>query len=201
LFYKFYFLIINYWVTILFRLEIVNIIARTQLPMEIDLKKLAEEIGGEYRHRRFPGLIKRFNGLGTFLFFKNGKVSIVGIKSYDDLPRASYLLKKLFNLSRRPKLFVKNVVVTVYYNDWLPIEKFASICGNECFYEPKVFPALSYNHKNITALIFGSGKVIMSGSNKLEDYYELAEYLDNVFSTLRGGAQDNKAFSMSSFSK
>ncbi len=65
--------------------KIVNLVASTDLGLDIDLHRVAEEIdNSEYEPEQFPGAILKLDSpTVTVLIFKNGKIIIAGFKNED----------------------------------------------------------------------------------------------------------------------
>jgi transcription initiation factor TFIID TATA-box-binding protein len=65
-----------------------NIVATTELGIELDLQVVAVSLGlenVEYEPEQFPGLIYRSSGNATVLIFASGKCVITGAKTYDEV--------------------------------------------------------------------------------------------------------------------
>jgi transcription initiation factor TFIID TATA-box-binding protein len=73
----------------------------------------------------------------------------------------------------RPAISIKNVVMTVFSNQRMQLDEIASR-NRSCWYNPEVFAALQTKitdrtiDLNATLLIFSSGKIIVTGLEKLE---------------------------------
>lgn len=108
--------------------------------------------------------------------FYNKKIQLTGIKSLDDLMK---VFKKVeaalgFRISS-PKLVMKNMVTTlnleVNLYDMYDDLKSRDLDVN---YSPEIYPGLKLKHKNATALVFATGKMIIS-TKSVEEPYELEQ--------------------------
>ena len=65
---------------------------------------------------------------------------------------------------------IENIVVSITLNQQVPVSKLLSK-SSEVEYEPEQFPGLVYRMKQpkAAALIFGSGKIICTGSRSMQD--------------------------------
>ncbi|RLF64638.1 MAG: TATA-box-binding protein, partial [Thermoplasmata archaeon] len=90
--------------------EIQNVVASAVVATELDLDKVAESLENvEYEPEQFPGLVLRFEDIGTVaLLFRSGKVVCTGGKSEEDINRTVESLRKIlkdlgFELLEPPK--------------------------------------------------------------------------------------------------
>ncbi len=156
-----------------------NIVVKTSLNLEekIDLNKVSEELqNAEYNSERFPGLFIRNNHPKcVIIVFKNGKLILTGLKSFDhiDLALNQLILKlnKILESNINKKSIypeVVNIVITANFFKQINLER-AALKLNNSIYEPEVFPGLIFHSltpvKSVF-LIFSTGKVVFTGVNK-----------------------------------
>jgi len=65
---------------------------------------------------------------------------------------------------------------------FLSLEKINLFCENFIVYEPELFPCLILRNRKATLLIFGSGKVVITG---LKDYNLIQLIFNDVFNILK----------------
>jgi transcription initiation factor TFIID TATA-box-binding protein len=159
--------------------EIVNVVASTGIGQEINLKQatLALE-GADYDPKRFPGLVYRTKDPKTAaLIFRSGKIVCTGAKSIDDVYKG---LENVFQSLRNigidvkgtPEIKVQNIVASANLHSALNLNAIAIGLGLENIeYEPEQFPGLVYrlSEPKVVVLLFGSGKLVITGGRKLED--------------------------------
>jgi len=169
--------------------QIYNIVASVQLKCELDLRKIALHAkNSEYNPHRFTALILRINEPNaTALVFKNGKLVCVGTKSESDAWTATRKFAKI----------IKKCCIDAHLDPQIKFEHFGiqNIVGS-CFvgfpvnlellaidpkqfrfihYDPEVFPGLIYKmhtvqqSRNLTLLIFTSGKIVITGARTKSD--------------------------------
>lgn len=153
-----------------------NIVVKTSLNLgeEIDLNKVSEELKNtEYNSKRFPGLFVRIkNPKCVMILFKNGKLILTGLKSFNHINLAlTQLILKLneileSNISKNsihPE--VVNIVITANFYKQINLDRAALRLDNN-IYEPEVFPGLIYHSftpvKSVF-LIFSTGKIVFTG--------------------------------------
>ncbi len=154
---------------------ITNMVASSNLGLELDLFLLASEIPGiEYDPEQFPGAILKFSDpKATLLLFKNGKVVCVGCKTKAAIektliktlklltPKAKKILKK----QKNPKFEITNIVASASLGMGLDLYTIAYEV-KDVEYEPEQFPGaiLKFREPKASLLLFKNGKVICAGS-------------------------------------
>jgi len=81
-----------------YKIQIENIVASAQLPVRLDLDKIAFELeNSEYEPNQFPGLVFRMKDpKAAFLLFSTGKVVCIGTRKVEDIASAmNFVFKKL----------------------------------------------------------------------------------------------------------
>ncbi len=153
-----------------------NIVVKEILNQEenFDLNEISINLSNtEYNTKRFPGLFIRFtHPRCVIIFFRNGKLILTGLKSFDQInlviKRLIFKLNDIFKIQIDPnsiKPKIVNIVITA--NFYIEINlNLAAIRLDNAIYEPEVFPGLRYNTTNpikSVFLIFSTGKVVLTG--------------------------------------
>ena len=175
-------------------LEIQNVVASSAIGQEIDLEALATDLEGvDFDPEKFPGLIYRIEEPhATALIFRSGKLVCTGADSVDGVHEAlASTFETLRNLSLRvdedPPITVQNIVVGGDLSQKLNLNAIAIGLGLEAIeYEPEQFPGLVYRLEkpDVVALLFGSGKTVITGCKQFEDAEEATEVLVERLSDL-----------------
>jgi transcription initiation factor TFIID TATA-box-binding protein len=162
-----------------YSLHIENIVASAKVADHLDLPVLASRIrNAEYNKKRFPGVvIKMKNPKIAVLVFGSGKVVLTGANSIDHLKKGLSLLGDLLreqgiDVPKKPACTIQNIVTSADLGTAINLNKLA-VCFNleQIEYEPEQFPGLVYRMENpkVVLLIFGSGKVIITGGKVPDD--------------------------------
>ncbi|MCP1715297.1 transcription initiation factor TFIID TATA-box-binding protein [Methanocalculus alkaliphilus] len=160
-------------------LKIENIVASAKVCDSLDLPTLAAEIkGAEYNKKRFPGVVLRMTDPKiAALVFGSGKVVLTGAKSIEALNRG---LEILGGLLRDLKIDIpddltykiQNIVTSADLGTPINLNKIAvGFNLDRIEYEPEQFPGLVYRleEPKVVVLLFGSGKLIITGGKQPED--------------------------------
>lgn len=160
-------------------LKIENIVASAKVAEELDLQMINEQIkDAEYNKKRFPGVVLRMQEPKiAALVFGSGKVVLTGAKSIDSLSKGLVILGKRLrelNLDIPEKLDykVQNIVTSADLGTPINLNKIAVGFNLERIeYEPEQFPGLVYrlDDPKVVVLLFGSGKLIITGGKQPED--------------------------------
>ena len=179
-------------VKLIVRIE--NVVSTVKLADKFDLPWIESKLeGSEYRKKKFPRLIYRVNQpKGAFLIFSTGKIVCTGARSFDDM--RTVIEKGLAELRRAgiphnpdPEITVQNIVASTDLGcSFIDLNAIAVTLRLENIeYEPEVFPGLVYRMDNPRAvmLIFGTGKVIITGCKTLQECEKAAEALQHELET------------------
>lgn len=168
-----------------YKIKIENVVASTQIGRDIDLNKIAREIkDSEYKPKQFPGLVLRTKEpRAAALIFRSGKVVCTGSKSVEDVRRAIREIVKILKeigieVIDEPEVRVQNIVASADLGKDLNLNAIAAGLGLENIeYEPEQFPGLVYRLTNpkVVVLIFGSGKMVVTGGKNPEDARKAVE--------------------------
>ena len=164
-------------------IDIVNVVASTKLAEAFDLPKIEAKLkGAEYNKKKFPGLVYRVKApKAAFLIFTSGKIVCTGSKNIEDVRTVIINLgKKLKSIgcekiNLKPEIHVQNIVASADLKTRLNLNAVALGLGLENIeYEPEQFPGLVYRIKQpkVVVLIFGSGKLVITGGKSPEDCVE-----------------------------
>ncbi|MDD1727813.1 MAG: TATA-box-binding protein [Methanospirillum sp.] len=160
-------------------LKIENIVASGAIADSIDLQVISNNIENcELNSKRFPGAVYRMqNPKIAFLIFSSGKVVLTGIR---DTPSLETGLKLIIGKMKEvgiacydePRVSVTNIVCSYDIGSTINLNKVVMTLSLENIeYEPEQFPGLVYRiaDPKIVALLFSSGKIILTGGKTIED--------------------------------
>ena len=160
-------------------IKIENVVASTAIGLEIDLREFAHVLeGADYDPGQFPGLVYRTkNPKAAALIFRSGKIVCTGAKSIDDVEKSLQIVfgkmrENGIDVKGKPKIIVQNIVASADLGSDLNLNAIAIGLGLENIeYEPEQFPGLVYrlSEPKAVILIFGSGKLVITGGKKTED--------------------------------
>ena len=160
-------------------INIENVVASTGIGQELDLQTVAMDLeGADYDPEQFPGLVYRTqNPKSAALIFRSGKIVCTGAKSTDAVHESLELVfEKLRELeipvADEPEITVQNIVASADLGESLNLNAIAIGLGLENIeYEPEQFPGLVYrlDDPEVVALLFGSGKLVITGGKRPED--------------------------------
>lgn len=175
-------------------LKIENIVASGSIAETIDLEMISNTIENcELNKKRFPGAVFRIKDPKfAVLVFSSGKVVITGVKSHEDLARGLEILldqmkKAGVNCFDTPKVTVTNMVCSYDTGNTINLNKVVmSLLLESVEYEPEVFPGLVYRipDPKVVALLFSSGKLILTGATNMEDVVKGLKYLEEKLNSV-----------------
>jgi len=160
-----------------FNIKIENIVASATLGIRVPLEKIVERVEEtEYEPENFPGLVYRVKDpKAAMLIFSSGKVICTGARSITDVKKAVTKVARMIrslnlDVPKKYKIEIENIVASAQIPARLDLDKIAFELENS-EYEPSQFPGLVYRMKvpKVVFLLFGSGKVICTGTRKIED--------------------------------
>lgn len=169
-------------------IQIENIVASSMLEQSVDLISLAMHVeGAEYNRERFPGVVLRIEDPKiAVLIFSSGKIVCTGAKRMEDVLRglekvAQKLREFGVKIPDQLKLKIQNIVASAYLGtDRLDLASIAASLGyQDLEYEPEMFPGLVYRFHDpkVVVLIFGSGKIVITGGKSEQDIRTVVERL------------------------
>ena len=177
--------------------EIVNVVGSGDLSVELDLQVLADDIEfADYNPDEHPEMFVKFKeDSPLIIIYRTGKYIIRGGESHERLFQARNNLLDLFTdmgiiPSREETTFeVKNVVCVGNLEQPVDLNELMLVLGMESTeYEPEQFPGLVYrpNDSDVTLLVFGSGKVVLTGSSEVKSAEVALESLKTELNELEG---------------
>jgi transcription initiation factor TFIID TATA-box-binding protein len=168
-------------------LEIQNVVASTAIGQELDLQSLAMDLEeADFDREQFPGVVYRVQDPhAAALIFRSGKIVCTGAESVPDVYEAlDIVFETLSNLGIKvmedPVIEVQNIVSSGDLGESLNLNAIAIGLGLEDVeYEPEQFPGLVYrlDEPDVVALLFGSGKTVITGGKEPEDAEVATEVL------------------------
>jgi transcription initiation factor TFIID TATA-box-binding protein len=175
-------------------LKIENIVASGIIADEINLAEIAENIDGcELNTKRFPGAVYRIDEPRmASLIFSSGKVVLTGIRNESALQDGlEIILKSLRKAGVKtldvPKIAVTNIVCSYDIGKFINLNRVVATLSLEAIeYEPEQFPGLVYRIKDpkIVALLFSSGKIILTGGKNLDSVRRGLDFLEERLETI-----------------
>jgi len=164
-------------------ISVENVVASVTLDQKIDLLAIMKVFRNvEYRPKQFPGLVFRLKRPKTAtLIFGSGKMVCTGAKSEKMARRAVHkVVRELKNneiiKKGEPKIVIQNIVASANLHGKIDLETAADIMDN-VMYEPEQFPGLIYRMRDpkVVILLFGSGKIVITGAKFEHQVPEAAE--------------------------
>ena len=175
-------------------LKIENIVASGVIAESIDLGEVSKKIPScELNTKRFPGAVYRIeNPKIASLIFSSGKVVLTGIRDKDALDEGLKLiinsLKKAgVKTFKEPKVAITNIVCSYDIGKYINLNKVVITLNLENIeYEPEQFPGLVYRIRDpkIVALLFSSGKIILTGGKNLDDIKKGLDFLEQKLESI-----------------
>lgn len=160
-------------------LKIENIVASGSIADFIDLSEVAQRTDHcELNTKRFPGAVFRLEEPKiASLIFSSGKVVLTGIRDEAALQTGlatiiSALKKAGVATYDQPRVAITNIVCSYDRGASINLNKLVITLNLENIeYEPEQFPGLVYrlSDPKIVALLFSSGKIILTGGKNLSD--------------------------------
>jgi len=160
-------------------LRIENIVASAKVANSIDLTALSAKYkDADYDRKRFPGVVLRMqNPRIAALVFGSGKVILTGTKSTDNLTKGLALLGDKVRcldpgIPKKLTYSIQNIVTSADLGFTINLNRVAvGFNLHNIEYEPEQFPGLVYrmDDPKVVILIFGSGKLIITGGRTTED--------------------------------
>jgi transcription initiation factor TFIID TATA-box-binding protein len=162
-------------------IKIVNVVGSGALGVEIDLERLADDIGepvARYDPDKYPGMYLRFEeDTPLITIYRTGKFIITGADSEEESHSLRERLLNLFSemdVIEEPEdewFTIQNFVCTAEVGESLNLDVLAIGLGLEFTeYEPEQFPGLIYRPPGAdnVVLLFASGRVVITGSPDLD---------------------------------
>ena len=171
-----------------------NVVASTGIGQELDLQSVAMDLeGADYDPEQFPGLVYRTTDpKSAALIFRSGKIVCTGANStaavYESLEFVFEKLRALhISIDDDPEITVQNIVTSADLGADLNLNAIAIGLGLEHIeYEPEQFPGLVYriDDPDVVALLFGSGKLVVTGGTDPQDATEAVDVITTKLTDL-----------------
>lgn len=175
-------------------LTISNLVGSLRIERQLDLSPLSSDLENtDYHPETYPSMIYRpfpEENSVSVLTPSSGRLAIVGAKTKQELTEGTQkFLDELANLGIEVDKTVDDLLTqNVVANYELGIELDLSVVAislelENIEYEPEQFPGLIYRtDDNATILVFGSGKVVITGA---KTYFEVVQARDEIVNTLK----------------
>jgi transcription initiation factor TFIID TATA-box-binding protein len=175
-------------------IKIENIVASGTIADSIDLADVAAKTEHfELNSKRFPGAVFRLdNPKIASLIFASGKIVLTGMK--DDNALKTGLAAIISSLNKagvatydQPRVAITNIVCSYDMEKSINLNKLVITLNLENIeYEPEQFPGLVYRltDPKIVALLFSSGKIILTGGKNLDDIRKGLQILEQKLETI-----------------
>jgi transcription initiation factor TFIID TATA-box-binding protein len=175
-------------------LKIENIVASGVIADSIDLIEVSKKVKNcELNTKRFPGAVYRIEKPKiASLIFSSGKVVLTGIRDKQALTDGLNIIMKSLKKAgvkthKEPKVAITNIVCSYDIGKYINLNKVVITLNLENIeYEPEQFPGLVYRIKDpkIVALLFSSGKIILTGGKNLEDIKKGLDFLEQKLESI-----------------
>ncbi|NLM28961.1 MAG: TATA-box-binding protein [Methanomicrobiales archaeon] len=175
-------------------LKIENIVASGVIADSIDLEIISNKIKNcELNSKRFPGAVYRIEKPKiASLIFSSGKVVLTGIRRKEDLPVGlDIIMDSLRSVGVEtydvPQVAITNIVCSYDLGRYINLNKVVITLNLENIeYEPEQFPGLVYRIEDpkIVALLFSSGKIILTGGKNIVDIKRGLDFLEQRLGTI-----------------
>jgi transcription initiation factor TFIID TATA-box-binding protein len=160
-------------------LKIENIVASGVIADAINLEEVSQKIENcELNTKRFPGAVFRIeNPKMASLIFSSGKIVLTGLRNREDLQKGLNIVVQALKEAGMdtyevPQVNITNIVCSYDIGKYINLNKVVMTLNLENIeYEPEQFPGLVYRleEPKIVALLFSSGKIILTGGKNMED--------------------------------
>jgi len=161
-------------------IEVVNVVGSGGLGVEMELHALADDLDADakYDPGEHTGMHIRLESGALITLYRTGSYHIVGVDSEQALFSARNEFLELVRgvgvdvPSGEDPFAVRNIVTTTSIGESANLNALAIGLGLEQVeYEPEQFPGLVYRPEEMgaVALIFGSGKLVITGVASIED--------------------------------
>ncbi|MCQ8893802.1 MAG: TATA-box-binding protein [Methanolinea sp.] len=171
-------------------LKIENIVASGSIADSIDLAEVSSRIENCMPNRKkFPGAVFRLERpKAVCLVFSSGKIVLTGLRDKKELDEAiSQVVSAMKGAGVRvyahPVVTITNIVCSTDAGRTINLAKLIITLNMENIeYEPEQFPGLVYRLKDpkMVALLFSSGKIILTGGKNLDEIRRGADLLEQT---------------------
>ena len=168
-------------------MKVVNFLATARIAEYLDLHQFSDETGVEFEPDRFPGMSYRLEDPKVcVLLFRSGRSVVTGAKTVEDIEGALKQVHELLVANGHDVIMeyeynIGNVVITHNVGKELNLASLTfSLDFTRTEWEPEQFPGLIYRvgrGLNSVALVFSSGKCVITGNTSLDEAKLATEYL------------------------
>jgi len=176
-------------------LKIENIVASGRIADALDIEYLSGVLDGCVLNRKkFPGAVYHMKDPEiALLLFSSGKVVMTGISNRNEFEEGvSAVIRQLqhhgVETLASPDVSISNMVCSYDSGDFINLNKVVLTLSHESVeYEPEQFPGLVYRiaDPKVVALLFSSGKCIITGAKNLDDVKVSIDYLKERLQQIR----------------
>lgn len=175
-------------------IEVQNVGASSSIGREVDLASLSDELlKAEYEPDKFPAVVYRMQrSPAVVLIFRTGKMICTGVRSVEAVSTAVHDLFVRFrsmgiDTPDSPVIEVQNIVSSADLGTSVNLNAAAIGLGLEVVeFEPEQFPGLVYrlDDPDVVALLFASGKLVITGATETRAAEQALETIDSELSEL-----------------
>lgn len=173
-------------------LEVVNVVGSGDLERELDLEQVIQDTDvyeANYEEGMGSVFLKVKEDSGLVILYRSGKYIVRGGKKFDKLHRTNEEFLEVLNdlgiieNSFKPSFRINNLVFVGDLGHTVELETLVIRLGLEnAEFEPEQFPGLVYrpDEFDCVLLVFGSGKVSITGSDNIDEAVEAFRFLEGV---------------------
>ena len=170
-------------------LKIENIVASGSVAEAMDIEYLSGVLDGcVLNKQKFPGAVYHMKKPEiALLLFTSGKIVMTGISNKEEFREGLATIISQLNefgikTIESPNVVISNMVCSYDSRNFINLNKVMLTLSHESVeYEPEQFPGLVYrmHDPKVVALLFSSGKYILTGAKNLDDVKLSIDYLTN----------------------
>ena len=169
--------------------KVVNVVSSATLGTKFSMKDLNQKLPScQYKPKKFHAIILPVKNRVKCLIFESGKAVCVGATAVEEgLACLQLVVDKLSGIGYNcavTNFAVKNIVISGSFGSELWLLPLKQDCKFS-IWEPELFPGLTYWMKEpvkATALVFCSGKFIITGLKQESDIVKAFEHLASLAS-------------------
>ncbi|MFC7188272.1 transcription factor [Halorubrum yunnanense] len=170
-------------------LDVVNIVGSGDLGVEIELEQVAQDVDAfemNYQEETGSVFMKFTEDTGLIILYRTGKYIVRGGNNFEKLNRTNKeFIERFTDLgileeSYDPAFEINNLVFVGDIGHTVELEAlFIELGFENAEFEPEQFAGLVYrpNDYNCVLLVFGSGKVVITGSDDENEAIDVFHFL------------------------
>ncbi|XP_041830677.1 TATA-box-binding protein-like [Melanotaenia boesemani] len=168
-----------------------NVISSVELGCRLDLNLIARKAWNtEYNPMTFKAVIMRIRKpRATANIFSSGKIVCLGTKSAEESHLAARKFGRILQKLGLPVRFLNFQIHNMMARcNTVPlaVEKLYQAYQERSSYEYELFPALFFKMESgVTANIFSSGRILLSGCKSLDELVKTADALSSILTRFR----------------